>query len=216
MTDEKPDDLTQPDDGTFFEQSDRRLFLKQSLAVAGLTLSPLSFLKTAEPDADEAPFGNAEKVSFNLSINGKKHRLSTDPRTTLLDLLREQLGLTGTKKGCDFGQCGACTVHVDGQRVLACLSFAVMQNGRKITTIEGLAKGDRLHPMQEAFIKHDGFQCGYCTPGQLMSAVSCVREGRANSEADIQEYMSGNLCRCGAYPNIVKAILDVKTGGQNA
>ncbi len=183
--------------------------------MAGLALSPFPLLKTAESDADAAPVGTAEKVSFTLSINDKKYRLSTDPRTTLLDLLREQLGLTGTKKGCDFGQCGACTVHVDGQRVLACLSFAVMQNGRKITTIEGLAKGDRLHPMQEAFIKHDGFQCGYCTPGQLMSAVSCIREERANSEADIQEYMSGNLCRCGAYPNIVKAILDVKTGGQN-
>jgi aerobic-type carbon monoxide dehydrogenase small subunit (CoxS/CutS family) len=206
-------DTAHPDDD---HQEDRRMFLKQFLAGAGLVLSPFSFLNTAESDSDETPVGNAEKVSFALSVNGKKHQLSTDPRTTLLDLLREQLGLTGTKKGCDFGQCGACTVHVDGQRVLACLSFAVMQNGRKITTIEGLAKGDRLHPMQEAFIKHDGFQCGYCTPGQLMSAVSCLREGRANSEAEIQEYMSGNLCRCGAYPNIVKAIMDVKTGGQKA
>ena len=213
MMDEFPPDVAQPKDD---HQEDRRFFLKQSLAIAGLTFAPVSFLRVTGPDNPDDPINEADKVKLSLNINGKKQQLSTDPRTTLLDLLREQLGLTGTKKGCDFGQCGACTVHVDGQRVLACLSFAVMQNGRKITTIEGLAKGDRLHPMQEAFIKHDGFQCGYCTPGQLMSAVSCLREGRANSEADIQEYMSGNLCRCGAYPNIVKAILDVKTGGQNA
>jgi xanthine dehydrogenase YagT iron-sulfur-binding subunit len=147
-------------------------------------------------------------------VNGTKHKLQVEPRTTLLDLLREQLHLTGTKKGCDYGQCGACTVHVDGQRVNSCLSFAVMHEGRKITTIEGLADGDKLHPMQEAFVKHDGFQCGYCTPGQIMSAVACVREGHADSEAEIREYMSGNICRCGAYPNIVAAIQEVKGGGQ--
>jgi xanthine dehydrogenase YagT iron-sulfur-binding subunit len=132
----------------------------------------------------------------------------------LLDLLREQLALTGTKKGCDHGQCGACTVHVDGNRVLSCLSLAVMLEGKKVTTIEGLASGDKLHPMQDAFIKHDGFQCGYCTPGQIMSAIACIQEGHANSEDEIREYMSGNICRCGAYPNIVKAIADVKKGGQ--
>jgi xanthine dehydrogenase YagT iron-sulfur-binding subunit len=133
---------------------------------------------------------------------------------TLLDLLREQLYLTGTKKGCDLGQCGACTVHVDGQRVLSCMTLAVMQAGKKITTIEGIAKGDELHPMQEAFIKHDGFQCGYCTPGQIMSGIACIREGHAGSEAEIKEYMSGNICRCGAYPNIVNAIREVaKKGG---
>jgi xanthine dehydrogenase YagT iron-sulfur-binding subunit len=132
----------------------------------------------------------------------------------LLDLLREQLHLTGTKKGCDYGQCGACTVHVNGQRVLSCLTLAVMQNGKKVTTIEGLADGDNLHPMQDAFIKHDGFQCGYCTPGQIMSAVACIREGHAGSDGEIREYMSGNICRCGAYPNIVNAIKEVaKKGG---
>ena len=138
------------------------------------------------------------------------HSLDVEPRVTLLDLLREQLHLTGSKKGCDYGQCGACTVHVDGKRVLSCLSLAVMQNGKKITTIEGLSKNDKLHPMQEAFIRHDGFQCGYCTPGQIMSAVACVREGHADSEEEIRQYMSGNICRCGAYPNIVDAIMDVK------
>jgi xanthine dehydrogenase YagT iron-sulfur-binding subunit len=155
-----------------------------------------------------------EKVPLTLKVNGTKHKLSVEPRTTLLDLLREQLHLTGTKKGCDYGQCGACTVHVDGQRVNSCLSFAVMHEGQEITTIEGLANGDKLHPMQEAFVKHDGFQCGYCTPGQIMSAVACVREGCAGSEGEIREYMSGNICRCGAYANIVAAIQDVKQGGQ--
>jgi xanthine dehydrogenase YagT iron-sulfur-binding subunit len=155
-----------------------------------------------------------EKIPLTLKVNGTKHKLSVEPRTTLLDLLREQLHLTGTKKGCDYGQCGACTVHVDGQRVNSCLSFAVMHEGQEITTIEGLADGDKLHPMQAAFVKHDGFQCGYCTPGQIMSAVACVREGCAGSEGEIREYMSGNICRCGAYANIVAAIQDVKQGGQ--
>lgn len=194
-------------------KEDRRLFLKQSIAVAGLSLVPVTFLEASGNEIDEAPPLMAAKMKVSLIVNGKRRRFSIDPRVTLLDLLREQLRLTGTKKGCDLGQCGACTVHVDGQRVLSCLSFAVMQQGRKITTIEGLSNGAELHPMQQAFIKHDGFQCGYCTPGQLMSAVACVREGRAGSEAEIQEYMSGNLCRCGAYPNIVNAILDVKTSG---
>jgi xanthine dehydrogenase YagT iron-sulfur-binding subunit len=127
--------------------------------------------------------------------------------------LREQLHLTGSKKGCDYGQCGACTVHVNGKRVLSCLSLAVMQDGKKIATIEGLAKEEELHPMQEAFIKHDGFQCGYCTPGQIMSAIACVREGHANNDDEIRQYMSGNICRCGAYPNIVDAIKEVKEKG---
>lgn len=149
-----------------------------------------------------------------MQVNGKQHNLSVEPRSTLLDILREQLDLTGTKKGCDHGQCGACTVHVDGRRINSCLTLGVMMNGKKITTIEGLAHGDQLHPMQEAFIKHDGFQCGYCTPGQIMSAVACIREGHAGSEHEIREYMSGNICRCGAYPNIVNAIQEVKNGGQ--
>jgi aerobic-type carbon monoxide dehydrogenase small subunit (CoxS/CutS family) len=201
-------------DDYFFNlpSEDRRLFLKQSMALAGLTLAPASFLQAAT--VEEQPVGNAEKVKLTLHVNGKKKRLSVDPRMTTLDLLREKLALTGTKKGCDFGQCGACTVHIDGQRVLSCLTFAVMQHGTKITTIEGLGNENELHPMQEAFIKHDGFQCGYCTPGQIMSAVACVREGQASSEAEIQEFMSGNLCRCGAYPNIVNAIMEVKNRNQ--
>ncbi|TLV02245.1 (2Fe-2S)-binding protein [Dyadobacter luticola] len=192
----------------------RRLFLKQSVTLAGLALAPTPFFGPAALNVEEIPGGDAENVKLSISVNGVKKSLSIDPRVTLLDLLRERLALTGTKKGCDFGQCGACTVHVDGQRVLSCLSLAVMQQDKKVVTIEGLGKLDQLHPLQEAFIKHDGFQCGYCTPGQLMSAACCIREGKAGSEAEIQEYMSGNLCRCGAYPNIVNAILEVKNSGQ--
>ena len=175
---------------------------------------PPLLVKAAASEWDEKAAAYFEKVPLSLDVNGTAHKLSDEPRTTLLDLLREQLALTGTKKGCDHGQCGACTVHVNGKRVLSCLSLAVMQEGKKVTTIEGLANGDKLHPMQEAFIKHDGFQCGYCTPGQIMSGVACIREGHANSDEEIREYMSGNICRCGAYPNIVKAIADVKKGGQ--
>ena len=192
----------------------RRTFLKQTSLLTAVAITPPSVLKAAENELDEKAAAYFEKVQVALEVNGKKHSLSLEPRTTLRDLLREQLALTGTKKGCDHGQCGACTVHVNGQRVLSCLSLAVMQEGKTITTIEGLASGDRLHPMQEAFIKHDGFQCGYCTPGQIMSAVACIHEGHANSDDEIREYMSGNICRCGAYPNIVKAIADVKKGGQ--
>lgn len=191
---------------------DRRTFLKKTSAVVALALTPPAVLKAA--DLDEKVAAAFEKVKITLTINGNRHKLAVEPRVTLLDLLREDLKLTGTKKGCDYGQCGACTVHVNGQRVLGCLSLAVMQDGKKITTIEGLAAGEKLHPMQEAFIKHDGLQCGYCTPGQIMSAVACIREGQANSETQIREYMSGNICRCGAYPNIVNAILEVKNGGQ--
>ena len=143
----------------------------------------------------------------HLHINGRAHELALEPRVTLLDALRDHLGLTGTKKGCDQGQCGACTVHVDGVRVLACLTLAAQVEGRAITTIEGLAQpGGELHPVQAAFLEQDGFQCGYCTPGQIMSAVACIREGHAGSDAEIREYMSGNLCRCGAYPHIVAAV----------
>jgi xanthine dehydrogenase YagT iron-sulfur-binding subunit len=143
----------------------------------------------------------------HLHINGRAHELALEPRVTLLDALRDHLGLNGTKKGCDQGQCGACTVHVDGVRVLACLTLAAQVAGREITTIEGLAQpGGELHPVQAAFLEQDGFQCGYCTPGQIMSAVACIREGHAGSDADIREYMSGNLCRCGAYPHIVAAV----------
>jgi len=198
------------------QQSDegRRSFLKQSSLLTALAVTSPSLLKAAELRWDEKAASYFEKVPLSLDVNGKVHQLSVEPRVTLLDLLREQLAQTGTKKGCDHGQCGACTVHVDGKRVLSCLSLAVMHEGKKVTTIEGLATGDQLHPMQEAFIKHDGFQCGYCTPGQIMSGIACIREGHANSEEEIREYMSGNICRCGAYPNIVKAVADVKQGGQ--
>jgi xanthine dehydrogenase YagT iron-sulfur-binding subunit len=145
-------------------------------------------------------------MDMTLKINGRDRHVSLDPRTTLLDALRDHLGLTGSKKGCDQGQCGACTVHVDGRRVLACLTLAASVQGRPVTTIEGLSQGEALHPMQAAFIKHDAFQCGYCTPGQIMSAVACVHEGHAANDDAIREYMSGNLCRCAAYPKIVAAI----------
>jgi xanthine dehydrogenase YagT iron-sulfur-binding subunit len=148
---------------------------------------------------------------MELRVNGRDHRIPLDPRTSLLDALREHLALTGTKKGCDHGQCGACTVLVDDRRVLSCLTLAAAAEGHDITTIEGLAQPDgTLHPMQQAFIDHDAFQCGYCTPGQIMSAVACVKEGHAGTDADIREYMSGNLCRCAAYPNIVDAIKQAK------
>jgi len=191
----------------------RRRFLKKSSAATAIALMPVALVKAAENKLDEKAAGYFEKVNLSVEVNGTPHQLSVEPRVTLLDLLREQLHLTGTKKGCDYGQCGACTVHVNGKRVLSCLSLAVMQDGKKVTTIEGLAKSDQLHPMQEAFIKHDGFQCGYCTPGQIMSAVACVKEGHANSEDEIRQYMSGNICRCGAYPNIVDAIMEVKQQG---
>jgi xanthine dehydrogenase YagT iron-sulfur-binding subunit len=144
---------------------------------------------------------------MNLNVNGRLHEFEADIRASLLDVLREELGLTGTKKGCDHGQCGACTVHVDGERVLSCLTFAITADGKAVTTIEGVAAADgSLHPMQQAFIDQDGLQCGYCTPGQILSAIACVHEGHAGNDDDIREYMSGNLCRCAAYPNIVAAI----------
>ena len=161
-----------------------------------------------------APLGPAETV---LNVNGRDHRMVMDVRTSLLDALREHMDLTGAKKGCDHGQCGACTVHVDGERVLSCLTLAVAAQGKQIKTIEGLAAADgTLHPMQQAFIDHDGFQCGYCTPGQIMSAVACVNEGNATTDVDIREYMSGNLCRCAAYPNIVAAIKQARDQTERA
>ena len=196
------------------QDNPRRSFLKQTTLLTAVALTPGVAVKAAEAHVDERIAEVFEKMPLTLEVNGVKHTLSIEPRVTLLDLLREQLDLTGTKKGCDLGQCGACTVHVDGQRVNSCLTLAMTTEGKKITTIEGLAQGNQLHPMQEAFIKHDGFQCGYCTPGQIMSAVCCIREGHAGSEGEIREYMSGNICRCGAYPNIVNAIQEVKAGGQ--
>ncbi|MBC6110457.1 (2Fe-2S)-binding protein [Pedobacter fastidiosus] len=191
----------------------RRDFLKKSSLITAIALTPSVAMKAAESQADERFAELFEKIPLNVTVNNKAYKAFIEPRVTLLDYLREELHLTGTKKGCDHGQCGACTVHVDGERINSCLSLAVMNEGKKITTIEGLANGEELHPMQQAFIKHDGFQCGYCTSGQIMSAVACVREGHTNSRAEISEYMSGNICRCGAYPNIVDAIVEVKEGG---
>jgi xanthine dehydrogenase YagT iron-sulfur-binding subunit len=181
-----------------------------------------SFLKVAAA-ADAAPVPDvavsqappSDKQSLNtqsvrLKINGTTHQLDVDTRATLLDTLREQLLLCGTKKGCDHGQCGACTIHLNGRRINSCLTFAVMHDGDEITTIEGLASGDGLHPMQEAFIEHDGFQCGYCTPGQIMSAAALLHEPIGDGDDDIREAMSGNICRCGAYPNILAAIKSVR------
>jgi len=192
----------------------RRYFLKQSSLLTAIAITPPTILKAVASEWDKKAAEYFEKTPLTIEINGIKHKLSIEARVTLLDLFREQLALPGTKKGCDHGQCGACTVHVDGKRVLSCLTLAVMLEGKKVTTIEGLADSENLHPMQQAFITNDGFQCGYCTPGQIMSAVACIREGHADSDEEIREYMSGNICRCGAYPNIVKAIADVKKGGQ--
>jgi xanthine dehydrogenase YagT iron-sulfur-binding subunit len=160
-------------------------------------------------DADRSS-GAPSTRPVTLSVNGRDVTLDLEPRVTLLDALREHAGLTGTKKGCDHGQCGACTLHIDGRRELSCMTFAVMQQGKKITTIEGLANGDQLHPMQQAFITHDGFQCGYCTSGQIMSATAMVDEPWGTGDDDVREAMSGNICRCGAYPGIVAAIQDVR------
>jgi xanthine dehydrogenase YagT iron-sulfur-binding subunit len=151
----------------------------------------------------------AEKVVVTMQVNGDARRVELDSRVTLLDALRDELRLTGTKKGCDQGACGACTVLVDGKRVVSCLMLAAQCDGREVTTIEGLAADGRLHPMQEAFVRHDAFQCGYCTPGQIMSAIALLQEGRAGSDEDIREFMSGNICRCGAYPNIRAAIREI-------
>jgi xanthine dehydrogenase YagT iron-sulfur-binding subunit len=147
-------------------------------------------------------------VEIAIKVNGEARQLRVEPRVTLVDALRDELGLTGTKKGCDRGECGACTVHVDGRRVLGCMTLAVMADGAEVTTVEGLATHGELHPVQRAFLAHDAFQCGFCTPGQLMSAVACIREGHTGSADEIREWMSGNLCRCAAYPQIVAAVAD--------
>jgi len=193
----------------------RRKFLKRVAGTgAALAIGP-SLLGSTSRAADQtssppAAGGGEATVSVKLKINGKDYALDVDPRATLLDTLRERLHLTGSKKGCDHGQCGACTVLADGRRINSCLTLALMHDGQEITTVEGLANGDQLHPVQAAFIEHDGFQCGYCTPGQICSAVALLKENHANSDDEIREFMSGNLCRCGAYPNIVDAIKEAK------
>jgi xanthine dehydrogenase YagT iron-sulfur-binding subunit len=188
----------------------RRRFLGASVSTAAIPFVGKSFEEArAEP---LAPAIAESLVSTELTVNGAPYRLAIDVRTTLLDAMREHIGLTGSKKGCDHGQCGACTVHIDGVRVLSCLTLAVAAKGHEVATIEGLARADGpLHPMQQAFVDHDAFQCGYCTPGQIMSAIGCVKEGHAGDDDTIREFMSGNLCRCAAYPNIVAAVAQAKT-----
>ena len=189
--------------------STRRQFLGHvGLAGVGLQFAPL-LAKAAGVVAlnDALP---AEPVMLNFTVNGTKKSVLLDTRVTLLDALREKLAMTGSKKGCDHGQCGACTVLLDGRRINSCLHLAVMCEGAEVTTIEGLATGENLHPMQAAFLKHDGFQCGYCTPGQICSAVGLIKEGHAHTDDEIKEQMSGNICRCGAYNNILDAIKEVQ------
>ena len=169
-------------------------------------------MSVADP-AHAARLVGPAAAEVTLRVNGAPYAVMLEPRTSLLDALREHLRLTGTKKGCDQGTCGACTVWIDGRRVLACLTLAAAAEGHEVTTIEGLADGGELHPMQRAFIEHDAFQCGYCTSGQIMSAVKLIEEGNASTDEDIAEYMSGNICRCAAYPNIRAAIRDVRDGG---
>jgi xanthine dehydrogenase YagT iron-sulfur-binding subunit len=207
FNDDNPNSNTPPKGG-----STRRQFLTQvTVAGAGLSLVPLLSKAEHIPPAPLPSPAAAEITSTTLTVNGATHTLTLDSRVTLLDALREKLMMPGTKKGCDHGQCGACTVLVDGKRINSCLTFAVMCEGSEITTIEGLARGEELHPMQQAFIKHDAFQCGYCTPGQICSAMGLLKEGHAKTDADIRELMSGNICRCGAYQNIVSAIKEVQT-----
>jgi xanthine dehydrogenase YagT iron-sulfur-binding subunit len=205
----------------------RRTVLEAGTAAAALSFAGDQLVAQAAGKADDAP---PDVVTVELRINGRAHVLAVDPRTTLLDALRERLGFTGTKKGCDQGQCGACTVIVNGQRINSCLALAVMHDGDDVTTIEGLADGDQLHPMQAAFVRHDALQCGYCTPGQICSAVAVLAEHKAGwpsyatadvgsapalTDAEIAERMSGNICRCSAYANIVAAVRDVAEGDRS-
>jgi xanthine dehydrogenase YagT iron-sulfur-binding subunit len=187
----------------------RREFLVTTLAIS-LAVAVVPRLGHAQSATKPVAVDDRSVVAVKLNVNGEDHTLQLEPRVTLLDALRERMGLTGTKKGCDHGQCGACTVHVDGRRVNACLTLAMQAEGSRIVTIEGLARGKELHPVQAAFVERDGFQCGYCTPGQIMSAVACIEEGHAGSEAEIAEWMSGNICRCGAYNGIRGAIVDAR------
>jgi xanthine dehydrogenase YagT iron-sulfur-binding subunit len=194
----------------------RRTLLKKSVGAVGVLSLDLSVgphgTEAASPTVRALAAVGPGAVDLTLRINGDEHAFAVEPSVTLLDALREHLGLTGTKKGCDRGECGACTVLVDGKRIKSCLTLAVMRDGAEITTIEGLARSDALHPLQAAFIKHDAFQCGFCTSGQILSAVALLEEGHTASDTEIREWMSGNLCRCSAYPNIVAAIREVAEG----
>jgi xanthine dehydrogenase YagT iron-sulfur-binding subunit len=187
----------------------RREFLEaSSIAAGGLVAIATGAGAVTAPSVAAAPVEAPGAVDITVTINGAPKAVAVEPRTSLLDMLREQLQLTGTKKGCDQGACGACTVLLGGRRINACLTLAVMHDGAEITTIEGLASGETLHPVQAAFIEHEAFQCGYCTPGQILSGVACIAEGHAGSPDEIRAWMSGNICRCGAYPGIVAAVAD--------
>jgi xanthine dehydrogenase YagT iron-sulfur-binding subunit len=203
----------QPAEHTGHAGHSRRTVLKAGGVSTAVVVLPAAAAADARGCAvAEAAVPPAPTSEITLRVNGNARRITVEARATLLDALRERLTLTGTKKGCDRGECGACTVLVDGRRVKSCLTLAVMEDGREVTTVEGLARGSQLHPVQEAFIRRDAFQCGFCTPGQIMSAVACVDEGHARSDDEIREWMSGNLCRCGCYPNIVDAVRDTAKG----
>jgi xanthine dehydrogenase YagT iron-sulfur-binding subunit len=200
-------------------RSTRRDFIKgaSGLGLAGLAINALSWpARAVEPSSPTPEPPSPSAGSITLRVNGQTRTVELETRVTLLDALRDHLGLPGTKKGCDHGTCGACTVHVDGQRTLSCLTLASRVQGREITTIEGLANGDALHPVQEAFVECDGFQCGFCTPGQIMSATACIQEGHIHDDGEIREWMSGNICRCAAYPNILDAIKQAAKAGKPA
>jgi xanthine dehydrogenase YagT iron-sulfur-binding subunit len=195
--------MTDDSDFKTISRFNRRKFIA---GAAGTAIVPLAVRAAGAAVSPSASQDKSLPVEVTLEVNGDNKPLTIDARTTVLDALREHIGLTGTKKGCDHGQCGACTVLIEGRRVLSCLTLAIAAQDQQITTIEGLSKDGKLHPMQQAFIDQDAFQCGYCTPGQIVSAVACVKEGHASNDEDIREYMSGNICRCAAYPNIVAAV----------
>ncbi|MEU9438736.1 (2Fe-2S)-binding protein [Streptomyces sp. NPDC048252] len=206
MSTELPEPTVAPAEGPPTAPS-RRTFIATSTAVGGTVMAGGLVTGTSVLGSEEAMAAEVSPTTrVSLTVNGHRHTVTVDNRTSLLDLLREHLGLTGSKKGCNAGACGACTVLVDGRRVNSCLTLAVRLEGAEVTTIEGLAKGDRLHPLQEAFIHQDALQCGYCTPGQIMSGVACIQEGHTGSPEEIREWMSGNICRCGCYVKIVRAV----------
>ena len=210
--DQKPEAASRCEPG----KSTRRTFISR-LGMAGLLATTARVTTAFGQSSVKEQSASAESkdaIPVTLTINGKRHDLRIDPRTTLLDCLREHLHLTGSKKGCDHGQCGACTVHITGRRQLSCLAFAALHEGDEITTIEGIGQPEKMHPMQAAFVKCDAYQCGYCTSGQIMSAVALLKEPCGPEDADVKEFMSGNICRCGAYPNIVAAIQQVRQGGK--